>query len=69
MSVKSHIPIDVFFRGVYKFSSPLDKMKEVLAENPNYVIKQGNEVIHEPNTSSTSYEGDESYEDVVGYDF
>ena len=69
MSIKSNIPIDIFFRGVYKFSSPLEKMKEALAENPNYVIKQGNTVIHEPNSGSTSYEGDESYEDVVGYDF
>lgn len=69
MSIKSNLPIDVFHNGVYRFSSPLDKMKEVLAENAGYVIKQGGVVIHRPADVQATVEGEETYEDVVGYDF
>lgn len=69
MSIKSNLPIDVFLGGVYRFSSPLDKMKEVLAENAGYVIKQGGVVIHRPADVQATVEGEETYEDVVGYDF
>ena len=69
MSIKSNLPIDVFHKGVYRFSSPLDKMKEVLAENAGYTIKQGGVVIHRPTDTSATDEGDQTYEDVVGYDF
>lgn len=69
MSIKSNLPIDVFYRGVYRFSSPLDKMKEVLAENAGYTIKQGGIVIHRPADTLDTDEGEQTYEDVVGYDF
>jgi len=68
MSIKSNLPIDVFHRGVYRFSSPLDKMPEVLAENAGYTVKQGGIVIHQPSDPKATVEGEETYEDVVGYD-